>query len=141
MKVIVNGRNFTIPIQLRMSDAAIEAFKTPVTSNGCGTNWFNKTCISLLERWVKNDLRLACFIHDVEYELIQKDLSPSEYQFLEKMAADANLHINVYTLCLDRGTSEWKALTVARLFHAAVLLFGHKSAGLNKRITNVNKAG
>lgn len=130
--VNINGKEYTISERMRLSPEALSLLQEPFHCNGCGTNVVDKLPIKLIERWVGCRFFLACAIHDAEYEIITEDRNgDSEYQFIEKMDADSRLQLNVYELAKSHGVSRRKALVAARLFHSAVILFGHKSAGLS----------
>ena len=126
LQATVNGRVYSFPEYVLINEEVRKLFESGevLTSNGCGTNWFNKILIGMLESWAKIDLVKLCIIHDFSYEL-------ADHSVASKIKIDAEFHINIYNMCMDVGISRSKARRLARLFHMAVLTAGPDSYSYN----------
>ena len=122
-KVIVNIGNRSYDVSnLIINERTMDLINSnnDLSSNGCGTNWFNKSLIALIESWAKIDLIKACIVHDLSYE---SAIGHHE----EKIRIDAEFHANIYILAKDLGVPYKKARWIAKLFHTAVIIGGGSS--------------
>ena len=121
MKTILNGRTYVLDDYLLVSPNIVEHLDNKViNSNGCGTNWFNKIPINMLQAWAHVELIKCCIVHDLEYEY-------ADGSHGTKIRIDAQFHANIYNTCLYHGVTEGKSKTIARFFHMAVIYGGGKS--------------
>lgn len=107
----VNAEGYII-----VSKEAYELANKNTYGNGCGAGRLSRVLALIMQLFYGIDLRVPCRFHDLEYTAGYKN------EF-DKIVKDAAFQINI----IHAAGNKRGAKTLAKWFHAAVLLHGDKA--------------